>query len=147
MIFGRGFSTAGYLGLQNQTQQDKNTITLTAKSLTIEANVVTKPSDRQKGLSGLDSLSLNQGMFFVFENKGPYGFWMKDMKFAIDIIWIDEDKNIIDMAQNAAPQPGKKNKELTIYRPRSDALYILEVNAGLASLHNLQIGDKVAFEL
>ena len=86
-------------------------------------------------------------MLFVFENKGTYGFWMKDMEFAIDIIWIDENKNIVDIVENAAPQPGKKEKELTVYKPRNDALYVLEVNAGLSNLNNLQIGDKVAFEL
>ena len=86
-------------------------------------------------------------MLFVFENKGPYGFWMKDMKFAIDIIWIDENKNILDIVANTAPQPGKKDKELTVYKPRDDALYVLEFNAGLANLNNLQIGDKVSFEL
>src|SRR3972149_828825 len=146
-VFGKGFSTASYLGLQNQTQQRKDSESVSAKALIIQAKVVTSPGDRKKGLSGLDSLPLNLGMLFVFENKGSYGIWMKDMKFAIDIIWIDEDKNIVDMMTNAAPQPGRSDKELTIYRPRSDAQYVLEVNAGLTSLHNLQIGDKVSFDL
>ncbi|OGD96115.1 hypothetical protein A3B52_00190 [Candidatus Curtissbacteria bacterium RIFCSPLOWO2_01_FULL_41_28] len=147
LIFGKGFSTASYLGLQNQTQQRKDSVSVSAKALIIQAKIVTSPGDRKKGLSGLDSLPLNQGMLFVFENKGTYGFWMKDMEFAIDIIWIDENKNIVDIVENAAPQPGKKEKELTVYKPRNDALYVLEVNAGLSNLNNLQIGDKVAFEL
>ena len=145
LIFGKGFSTAGYLGLQNQTQQRKNSVSVSAKTLAIEAKVVTSPSDRKKGLSGLDSLPLNQGMLFVFENKGPYGFWMKDMKFAIDIIWLDENKKVVDFVTNAPAQPGKSDRDLTLYKPRADAKYVLEVNAGLSSLNNIQVGDLAEF--
>ena len=67
------------------------------------------------------------------------------MKFAIDIIWIDENKKIVDIATNVPPEPGKKDRELTIYRPGTDAKYILEINAGLSSLNNFQIGDQVEF--
>ena len=147
LIFGKGFSTISYLEFQRSPQVEKDTIAVTAKTLPIEAKVVTSPGDRKKGLSGQNSLPLGQGMLFVFENKGLYGFWMKDMKFAIDIIWLDENKKIVDIAQMASLEPGKKDKELTIYKPRADALYVLEINAGLSSLHNLQIGDKVSFEL
>ena len=69
------------------------------------------------------------------------------MKFPIDIIWISEDKKIVDIAQSAAVEPGKKDKDLKIYRPEADSLYVLEINANLANLHNLQVGDDVFFEL
>lgn len=147
LVFGRSFASINYPGVQNQPQTRKDTVLVTANSLTIDAKVVTSSQDRKKGLSKQDSLPLNQGMLFIFENKGPYGFWMKDMKFAIDIIWLDENKRIVDIVTYAAPQPGQKDKELTVYKPRSDALYTLETNAGLSSLNNLQIGDKVNFEL
>ena len=148
LVFGQSYSTIGFItGGQNQSQTRKGMTTVSAKTLIVDAEVVSRASDRKEGLSDRESLLLNQGMLFVFENEGSYGIWMKDMKFAIDIIWIDEDKKIVDIVINAAPQPGKKDKELTIYKPRSDAMYVLEVNAGLVSLHNLQIDDKVNFEL
>lgn len=59
----------------------------------IKAEVVDNEEARMKGLSGRDNLADDEGMFFVFEKSDIYPFWMKDMKFAIDIIWIMEDGN------------------------------------------------------
>jgi len=147
LVFGQSFSSVSYLTTDQSQKQMKKTTTILAKTLTINADIASKASDRKKGLSNKESLPLNQGMLFIFDTKGRYGIWMKDMKFAIDIIWIDENKNIVDIVSDAPPQPGKKDSELTIYKPRGDSLYVLEVNAGLANLHNLQISDQVSFEL
>ena len=151
LIFGRGFTTGVFLRPSatsgGQLQPTKGVVTITAKGLTIEVQVAQKPSERKVGLSKKDSLPLNAGMLFVFEEPGKYGIWMKDMKFAIDIIWINEEKKIVDIASNVAPEPAKKDKELTIYRPQAAAKYILEISAGLARLNNIQIGDQVNFEL
>ena len=86
-------------------------------------------------------------MIFVFDKSASYIFWMKNVEFAIDIIWINDAKKIVDIAQNVPPEPDKGEKKLTRYKPKSDAKYVLEINAGLSSLHNLQIGDQVSFEL
>ena len=148
LIFGKGISTISYLPQsQSQTQKGNELQLISAKTLNIKVKVASKPDERKNGLSKQDLLPLDEGMLFVFENPGLFGIWMKDMKFAIDIIWINENKNIVDIVANAAPQPGKNDEELTIYRPRANALYVLEINAGLAALNNLQIGDQVNFEL
>lgn len=115
--------------------------------LLVDAKVASKASDRKKGLSGVDSLPLSSGMLFVFENSGEYAFWMKDMKFAIDIIWIDENKRIVTVASFATPEKGKGDDELRLYKPTGAAKYVLEINAGLANLHGLKVGDVVNFEL
>lgn len=111
------------------------------------AEIADEPDKRRKGLSKLDELPIGEGLLFVFERNGEYAFWMKDMNFPIDIIWIDDNKKIIDIAENAVPEPGKNDNDLTIYSPKSDSRYILEINAGLSSLNNLQIGDKVNFKM
>lgn len=150
IIFGRGFTTLSLLSqqpLEGGQKSSKESIEVHAKTLLIKAKVADVASERKTGLSKMESLSLGEGMLFVFESEAPYAIWMKDMKFAIDIIWINKNKTIVDIAQNVAPEPGKKDKELTIYRPGGNALYVLEVNAGLSSLHDLQIGDAVDFEL
>ena len=72
---------------------------------------------------------------------------MKDMKFPIDIIWIDGEKRIVDIAANVRVEPDKKDRELAVYKSQAEALYVLEVNAGLSALHGLSIGDQVNFEL
>lgn len=115
--------------------------------LVIDAKVAAKASDRKKGLSGMDSLPLGSGMLFVFDTSGTYAFWMKGMKFAIDIIWIDENKKIVTIATYATPEKGKNDDELTLFRPTGSAKYVLEINAGLSNLHGLKVGDLVNFEL
>lgn len=154
LVFGRSFTSVGFVNQatgssrvssQNAQIRSSGVVPLSVKTLSIDATVVSKAADRKKGLSGKDSLSLNSGMLFVFESKGPYVFWMKDMKFAIDIIWIDENKRIVDIAGNVPPEPRKKDESLTKYQPHAEALYVLEINAGLAALNGLQVGDQVNF--
>lgn len=148
LVFGRQFSSIGYIsGSPAPIDGKKKMVSLTVGGLAIDAEIARKPSERKKGLSKRDSLPLNQGMLFVFDKKGKWGIWMKDMKLAIDIVWIDENKKIVDIAASIAPEPKRDDDELTIYRPRSEALYVLEINAGLSALHNLQIGDNVNFDL
>lgn len=151
LVFGKGFSTTGFLRRDatraGEIQTTKGAVSLTVKTMTIEAQVAQKASQRKVGLAKRDLLPLSEGILFVFESPGKYGIWMKDMKFAIDIIWIDENKKIVDVATNVPPEPDKKDRELTIYRPSTDAKYVLEVNAGLSALHDLKEGDLVNFQL
>lgn len=90
---------------------------------------------------------MGEGLFFVFDNPGSYGIWMKDMKFAIDILWIGEDRKVMAIAINVPPEPGKKDPELAVYKPDGNAKYVLEVNAGLVNLNGIKAGDQVNFEL
>jgi len=151
VVFGKGYTSLAPVARNNSLVSNgppsKEVIPLKVKSLSIQARVADIASERKKGLSELDSLPLNEGMLFVFESEGQYGIWMKDMKFAIDIIWVDKNKKIIDIEQNVAPEPGKKDNELNIYKPEGSSLYILEVNAGLSSLHSLEVGDLLELEL
>lgn len=150
LIFGKGFTTASLVGPgnnQNQQTLQKGKVSLNVKSLSINATAAITPSDRKKGLSKRDLLPLTEGMLFVFEKSGLWGFWMKDMKFAIDIIWIDENKKIVDISRNLPPEPDKKDRELTVYKSNAQVMYVLEINAGLADFNSLAIGDTVNFTL
>jgi len=96
-----------------------------------------------RGLSGRPSLPDDQGMLFVFKEKGLYPFWMKDMKFPIDIIFIDESRidSIVENAQ--PPKPGEDLSNLPIYRPKNPVNYVLEINGGLARKYHFLEGDTV----
>ncbi len=102
--------------------------------------IVKKDSDKQKGLSGRKSLSEKDGMLFVFDRPGKYGFWMKDMLFPIDIIYIDNDK-VVYVVKDAPI--GGQTKPLTIYRPSEPANYVLELNAGQSDKLKIQKGTTV----
>lgn len=154
LIFGKSYTSVGNFGFGgNSATKSAQTapsstrtngkVDIRIKDLRINAVVADTKDKRQKGLSNSDELAIGEGMLFVFEKPDSYAIWMKDMKFPIDIIWIADDKKIVDIVQNAVPEPGKKDEELKIYRPKAPAKYILEINAGLSSLNNLQIGDPV----
>jgi len=150
LIFGKGFTTASLVGpavdrTANISQKGK--VPLSVKTLSIDAVVAKTPAERKKGLSKKETLPLNTGLLFVFEKSGRFGFWMKDMKFAIDIIWIDDNKKIAEITKNIPPEPQKRENDLTIYRPSNDVMYVLEVNAGLSDFNNLEVGDTVNFNL
>jgi len=99
---------------------------------------------RTRGLSGRVELKENQGMFFVFGTFGAHGFWMKDMKFPIDIIWI-KGGAIAGFAENVLPEPGKSLLALKVYYPPEPVDKVLEIKAGLAEKLELKVGDKIIF--
>jgi len=90
------------------------------------------------GLSGRESLPENSGLLFLFEREEYYGFWMKDMNFAIDIIWIGKDSRIKDITKNISPETYPR-----VFKPQDPILYVLEVNAGFAERYKIQKGMKV----
>ena len=104
--------------------------------------------ERSVGLSRFDSLGTNDGMLFTFdqENLKP-PFWMKDMKFPIDIIWINDNK-IIQIDKDVQPaQEGIPESELTLYLPEEPVDYVLEVNAGHTEQNGINVGDKVEISI
>ena len=93
---------------------------------------------REKGLSGQMSLEENKGILFLFEKPGRYGFWMKDMNFTIDIIWIDKDKKIVEVMKNIDPETFPE----TFYSQEL-VQYVVETRAGWAKENDIRPGDKV----
>jgi len=93
---------------------------------------------RERGLSGHPELTVNEGMLFVFEDLQKHGFWMKDMRFPIDIIWFDQNKKIVDVEERATPQSYPK-----VFIPHVSSQFVLEVPAGFFSEHRLKIGDII----
>lgn len=113
------------------SELERKSIEINGKSLIVE--VVDTPETRSKGLSGHKPLQNNEGMLFVFEKPGFYGFWMKDMTFAIDILWLDEDFKVVDAWLNASPGSYPKT-----YTPKNKAKYVLETNPGVISIEKFQ---------
>ncbi len=98
--------------------------------------------ERAQGLSGRESLAISEGMLFVFEKSGIYPFWMKDMSFPIDIIWIGENLKVVYVKENATPQSFPE-----VFTPNLPALYVLEVNSGMVVEEKIKIGDDVILNI
>ncbi len=120
----------------------RSTIQIGETRYTVE--VVDSDDKRALGLSGRESLLPEHGMLFLFDVKDTYAFWMKDMKFPIDIVWIDE--NIIADIYENVPVP-LANVNLPRYQAHKPVNKVLEVNAGEVKNHGFKIGDVVQITL
>ena len=115
------------------------TATVRFNDVTVAADVASTPSQLSRGLSGRDSLSADRGMLFILGQDSTAAFWMKDMKFPIDIIWIHDD-TVVDIDADVPVASGTP----PLYTPVSPVNYVVEVNAGFAETHHIAIGSSVA---
>ena len=96
---------------------------------------------RTLGLSGREELNTGHGMLFVFETSGDHPFWMKDMNFAIDILWINEHNEIIHILEKVSPETYP-----TAFTSPEDALFVLELPMGTVAEAGIKLGDKVIYD-
>lgn len=104
----------------------------------VKAKVADTHDERIIGLSQTETLKENHGMFFIFEEEDFHGIWMKEMNFAIDIIWFDSYGSIIHIKENVGPETYPE-----VFESNKKSLYILEVNAGFVEKNGLKIGDTI----
>ncbi len=116
---------------------------MTIGSTQINLLLAKTPQQIEKGLGGFKKLEQNQGMLFLLGEKRVYSFWMKDMLFPLDIIWIDNDK-IVDIDKNV--QTGDQSN-LTVYKPPTPVNFVLEVNSGFSDKYGIKLGDKVVYDI
>tara|TARA_Y100000310_G_scaffold312831_1_gene360528 strand:- start:2586 stop:3041 length:456 start_codon:yes stop_codon:yes gene_type:complete len=109
------------------------------KEIQIAVEIADTPQKHKQGLSGRESLPKNEGLLFIFNKSDTHGFWMKDMNFPIDIIWINENWMIVDITENISAETFPE-----IFEPRELSRYVLEVNANFVRENNISIGDKVS---
>ncbi len=107
----------------------------------ISAEISDDDCKRELGLSFKETLPNNEGMFFIFPENGNYQFWMKDMRFPIDIIWISEDFSIVHIEKNIAPSTYP-----SVFGKNIFAKYVLEVYSGFSEKNNLKVGNKLKID-
>ena len=105
----------------------------------LQAEVANTEASLELGLSGRETIGENEGMLFIFDSPGRYGFWAKNMKFPFDIVWINQDGIVVDIERKVDPElhSGK------IFMNTSEATYVLEMGAGEAEKKGLYLGSKV----
>jgi uncharacterized protein len=111
------------------------------KSVCVRAEVADTDPQRQAGLMFRKHLPRKHAMLFVFEREGVYPFWMKNMKFPLDIIWFSKDKQVVYIAKNV--QPCRDACESIA--PDRKARFVLEVNAGFTDKYKIKIQDRAKF--
>ena len=113
---------------------------------TYSVDMAVTDAERRQGLSGREFMAQDTGMLFVFEDEQPRQFWMKDMRFPLDIIWIDGQCRLVGVSADV-PIPPPKADDADIPRAPSNlpAQYVLELNAGEWERAGLSEGDPVEF--
>jgi uncharacterized membrane protein (UPF0127 family) len=104
----------------------------------IPVSIADTDEEREEGLSNTDFLDKNTGKFFIFDTADQYGFWMKDMNYSLDLVWIDEDMTIVQVSQNISPDTYPN-----VFYPSQKVKYVLEINAGEAEKNKLSTGTKL----
>ena len=110
-----------------------------------DIEVVRTDKDKQIGLTKYQSLKAEQGMLFLFDQPAQYGFWMKNMKFPIDIIFINGD-TVVTTFENV-PAVKADNANPPIYKPDGAADKVFEISSGLVKKYGIKKGDKVKIEI
>lgn len=133
-IFGKvpnGFLSSS---VKDSITVNKNFIKIGGKEVAVE--IVDNDEKRRLGLSGRKSLGKNEGMLFIFSLPARHSFWMKDMNFPLDIIWINENNQILAVSKNIVPETYPAS-----FSPSEPVKYVLEVNAGWAEKNDIKTGD------
>ena len=112
--------------------------TITIKGYTIRVDLAESAASREQGLSGREGLAPDQGMLFVFPTDGIYAFWMKNMRFSIDMVWLAKDGTVVYIVSSASPESYP-----TDFVSTTPARYVVELPAGWAHAHDLTVGDSV----
>jgi hypothetical protein len=113
---------------------------------TINAEVVDTDQAITQGLSGRKSMGENEGMLFVFRDYQPRSFWMKDMHFPLDFLWINDD-HVSDVSHGIPiPPPGAKDGQVPRVSTRSQVNMVMELNSGVARKYNIKAGDRLSIE-
>lgn len=131
-----------FFGFKGKAQFGKGEVRINDQIFKID--VADNMLSRAQGLSGREKLGDNEGMYFVFGTSSVQGFWMKDMKFAIDMIWIKGER-IVGFEENVQPEPEKTVFGLTVYYSPEAVDRVLEVNAGTVARNGIKAGDLVYF--
>ena len=112
---------------------------ITINQNTWDVEMVSTNDTQKRGLSHRPSLKEKSGMLFVFSTSSNHSFWMKNMNFPLDIIWIN-NKKIVKIDYNLAPEGELPTKNYNSDQPVD---LVLEINAGEAKKYNLSIGDQI----
>lgn len=96
------------------------------------------------GLMYREVLDEDRGMLFIFDEEKEHSFWMKNTLIPLDIIWINKDKEVVDIKKNVQPCVQEKCE---IFKPSNKAKYVLELNAGQSDKTNIKIDNRFNFFL
>lgn len=103
----------------------------------ITLDIADTDEKRLKGLGGRESIPRDHAMLFVFDKSEEHGIWMKDMMFALDIVWLNEYSEVIYIERKVSPETFPK-----VFSAGRPSKYVLEFRAGFVERNSIKVGDK-----
>lgn len=110
----------------------------------LNADLAITITQRRNGLSVKEQLQPDEAMLFVFGSPNKQAFWMKGMKFPLDIFWLDTQGKVVHIEENLLPC--SEDATCKPYSPDIYAMYVLETSAGFAESHGIKLGTQVQFK-
>jgi uncharacterized membrane protein (UPF0127 family) len=134
-------SLAAVTGAAACEAQPRVTIaTQSGRKVVFQVEVADTPAKRELGLQYRKELGSDRGMIFLFAAEAPQTFWMKNTPIPLDMIFIDRDRKIVGIVEQAVPY-SLESRSVGV-----PSRYVLEINGGLAKEHGIKTGDSVGFE-
>lgn len=118
------------------------TLPLQIQNKLFRTSVAATPATRQQGLSGTTAIAPDVLKLFVFDTNDKWGIWMKDMNYAIDIVWLDMNRTVVHIEENVVPESYP-----TVFVPDVPSRYVIEGAAGMVKETNVTLGTVLDFPL
>jgi uncharacterized membrane protein (UPF0127 family) len=119
----------------------------TPAGVVVQAEIADTPLKRAMGLMYRDHLDKDRGMVFLFGQPQAWGFWMKNTKIPLDMIWMDAKRRVVHVERHV-PICTKTDDSCPLYKPNSeDAMYVLELAAGAAEEYKIEKGSILEFKI
>jgi uncharacterized protein len=112
---------------------------------TVAAEVLINPVDMSRGMMFRDSLAPDRGMLFIHGSPNRYQYWMYQVKVPLDIVWLDQNRRVVEISANTPPCPSKSASECPSFGGHEPAQYVLELAGGQAAKHGIQVGSSLSF--
>ena len=118
----------------------RNDKTVRIEGISFNTEVVKTLDEQRRGLSGRPCIPDNQAMLFVYQEPKRICFWMKEMRFPIDMVWLDAEQKIMTIWESVEPSTYPQE-----FCPDGPARYVLEFQAGTARKHHFSKGQQATF--
>jgi uncharacterized protein len=112
---------------------------------TVVAETMLRDIDQMRGMMFRDSLAKDRGMLFVHPKEENVPYWMYQVRIPLDIIWMDQQRRIVEIAANTPACTSKSSRDCPSYGGHQKARYVLELAGGGAALYGLKVGDTLSF--
>jgi len=140
IVFGLAWLT--FSANVGKEKRDLSVLRVGEQSLGVE--IADSAEEWSQGLSGREQLAEDEGMLFVFDDQVRRSFWMRQMRFSLDMMFIRNGRVSELFPRVPAPGEGQDGREIRI-QSQEPADWVLEVNSGWAQEHGIKVGDEVTY--